>query len=86
VWSTVIQIESECDDFSQELITEDDLRLNIAAKLSPKVFAAVLAGQPVIIADPLFSVRPISGTATAAPNLGSGTGWQFDASLALAHE
>ena len=54
-WSTVLQVESECDDFAEGLITEEQLRLNLDAK---KYFPSSVVVCPAI--EPIvFSCGPL---------------------------
>jgi hypothetical protein len=59
-WTAVLQMESECDDFAQGLITEDQLMLNLPAKLgSPNGMVSYPVSQPLIVSNVAFALLPI---------------------------
>lgn len=77
-WSTVLQIESDCDDFAEGVISESELKLNLSAKF-PRVATGIL---PILYPDFLCSSMPISGTSNVPPRE-LGTVWRrVDATLA----
>jgi hypothetical protein len=81
IWSTVLQIESECDDFAQGMITEDDLKLNMAARIPFGPSVPTIRNQPVIITDIASGTMPVSGTSTVVPSLASVSVRQVGATL-----
>jgi len=65
-WSTVMQMESEFDDFAEGVISEDQLKLNLTAKLNSSTSVLHVAGvQSLNISGSLLSAgQPIAGTTT----------------------
>ena len=86
-WATVLQMESDCDDFAQGLITEDQLRSNLSAKLdSANSMIPNPVSQPIVsnIALALWPIITSSST-VPGPVGGMAAGQLAGVTLSWAH-
>jgi len=88
-WTAVLQMESECDDFAQGLITEDQLRSNLPAKLgSPNGMVSYPVSQPLIVSNATLGMFPIivtSSSTVPVPAEGTVAGQLSGVTLSWAH-